>query len=401
LGEVRGVEESGTWQRRAWTTVLFLAIGISGVSLQARGALIPSFQTTFHVSESELGLLTPLGTIGFVGPVVVVSSLAGRLDMKRALVIGLVTTSAGLILIGRAPNYVSLLGFVALQSAALGIVRALDRPILSHLYPENRGRIFNLETMTWAVGATLGPFLVTWVLSVGEWRLTYYALGVVLLPVAAFAWRLEFPADVVSEQSLTRGDVRPLITNSTILGMGLALVLVGGIESTFFTWFTYYATGFLERSSANLALSVYLAGYVPGRLGFGLLADRVSPPDAVLVAAAVVAGLLVALFGTGGLDRLPFFAVTFAVGLLVSGFFPLLLTWGIEVAPAYTGPVNAFALVSTQVGFFVVPATVGVLADLYSIESAMLVQVVLAVVLVVMLAGRRVLGLSSGAPSVR
>ena len=374
--------------------MLFLAVAVTGIALQARGALVPSFQTVFRVSESELGLLTPLGTIGFVGPLLVLSVLAGRIDIKRALVFGLVLTAGGLALIGLAPNYGALLGFIAIQSAALGVVRALDRPILSHLHPDSRGRVFNLQTMTWAVGATLGPFLVTWTLAIGSWRLIYYLLGLAFLPIALSAWRLEFPADVVSEQSFSRADIRPLVTRPTIVAMCLGLVLVGGIESTFFSWYAYYATGFLPRSDANLALSVYLLGYVPGRFGFSLLADRISPPDVVLVAATLLVGLLAVLFGAGGLDRLAFFAVTFAVGVFVSGFFPLLLTWGIEVAPTYTGPVNAVAMVSTQAGFLTVPATVGILADAYSIESAMLVQVALAALLVCLLGGRRLLGLS-------
>lgn len=388
--------ETGRRQRWFWTAVLFLTVAVGGAALQARGALVPRFETVFQVSESQLGLLTPLGTVGFVGPVVVVGALAGRVDKQRALTAGLVLTGVGLVLIGTAPNFVALLLFVALQSAALGVVRALDRPILSHLHPDARGQVFSLQTMTWAVGATLGPFLVTWVLVAGEWRLVFYLLGAAFLPVAAVAWRLDLPNVVASEGSLSREDFRPLLGDPTILAMGTALVLVGGIESTFFTWLPYYATGFLPRADANLSLSVYLAAYIPGRLGFSLLADRVSPPDVVLGAAALVAGLVAVLFGTGGLDRLPFFAVAFAAGLFVSGFFPLLLTWGIEIAPTYTGPVNAFALVSTQTGFFVVPALVGFLADAYSIESAMLVQVALACLLVALLGGRRLVELSWG-----
>jgi predicted MFS family arabinose efflux permease len=363
--------------------------------MQARGALIPSFQASFRVSESQLGLITPLGTLGFVGPVVIVGALAGRLDIQRSVVLGLVLAAGGLVLIGTSSNFLALLLFVALQSAALGIFRALDRPILSHLHPENRGRMFSLETMAWAVGAMLGPFLVTWVLTRSDWRLTYYVLGAAYIPIAIIAWRLEFPDAIASEQSIDIAEIRPLLSNPAILGMGLVLILVGGIESTFFTWLPYYSTEFLPRSAANLALSIYLAAYVPGRLAFGLLADRVSPPDVVLAAATLLVGLLVVLFGIGGFDRLPFYAVVFASGLFISGFFPLLLTWGVEVAPDYTGPVNAFAMVSVQIGFFLVPASVGVLADRYSIEAAMLIPIVLAGLMVLVLSGHRLAGLQS------
>lgn len=384
-----------TRQRRAWTAVVFLAVAVGGAAIQVRGALVPSFQTTFGVSESQLGLITPLGTLGFVGPVVILGALAGRVDIKQFVVVGLTLTGLGLVLVGTAPDYVALLAFIAIQSAALGVVRALDRPILSHLHPENRGRVFTRQTMAWAVGATLGPFLVTAALAFGGWRWSYYLLGLAYLPVALFAWRLDFPSDVVDEHSFALADVRSLLGEPAIVGMALAIVIVGGLESTFFTWLTYYATGFLPRSTANLALSVYLAAYVPGRLGFSVLADRAFPPDVVFAAAATLVVVLAVLFGAGELAALPFFALTFAAGLFVSGFFPLLLTWGVKAAPSYTGPVNAVALVSAQVGFFVVPATVGFLAEAYSIGSAMLVQVVLATLLTALLGGRRVLGVAN------
>lgn len=374
--------------------VIFFAVSVSGAALQARGALIPSFQTVFRVSAGQLGLITPIGTLGLVGPLVVVGALAGYLDIQRSVVIGLLMAASGLVLIGISPDFLALLLFIGLQSAAMGVFRALDRPILSHLHPDNRGQVFSLETMAWAVGATAGPFLVTWTLIHGEWRVTYYLLGIAYLPIALLAWHLDFPDEVVRERSISRSEVRSLLRRPVILGMGVGLILVGGIESTFFTWLPYYVTEFLPRSAANLALSIYLAAYIPGRLVFSFLADWVSPPDVVLVAATLLVGLLVILFGVGGLDRLPFYAVIFASGLFVSGFFPLLLTWGIETAPTYTGPINAFAMVSGQVGFFVVPATVGVLAELYSIETAMLIQVVLAVLMVLLLGARRLVGFS-------
>jgi predicted MFS family arabinose efflux permease len=385
------VEDPETRRRRAWTVVVFAAVALGGAALQARGALVPSFATEFGVTESQLGLLTPAGTVGFVAPVVVVGALAGRLDMKTVVAVGLALTGLTLILIGTAPTYLLLLVFVVVRSGAAGLFRGLDRPILSHLYPDDRGRAFTQETMAWAAGATMGPFLVTAALAYGDWRTTYYALGAAFLPLAAVAWRIDLPTRVGNERSFALGDFRALFDEPAIVGMGLALVLVGGVESTFFTWLPYYAGGFLPRATANLSLSVYLAAYVPGRLGFSLIADRVSAPDVVLAGATALVGILTVMLGESH-PRLLFLGLTFAAGLVVSGFFPLLLTWGVEASPDFTGPVNAFALVAAQAGFLIVPATVGVLAERSSIGEAMLVQVGLAAALVALLGGRRLLG---------
>jgi MFS family permease len=377
---------------RAWTAVVFAAVAVGGAALQARGALVPSFATAFGLSESQLGLITPVATLGFVGPVVAVGVLAGRVDVRRTFAAGVFLAGVTIALAGLAPTYAVLLALVALQSATNGVIRGLDRPILGHLHPDSRGRVFTRETMVWAVGATLGPFLVTAAIAAGSWRFTFFALGGLFVVVALAVRRLEFPVSGLDERPLAVADVRPLLREPAVLGMVAVMVLVGGIESTFFTWLPYYASDFLPRSAANLALSVYLAAYVPGRLGFSLLADRASPPDLVLVAGAVLLGVLVLLFGAGPTGRLPFYLLTFGAGLFVSGVFPLTLTWGVEASPTYTGPINAVAMVSVQVGFFVVPATVGVLAEATTIGTAMLVQVALAGGLVAFLGGRRLAG---------
>ncbi|MFB6120779.1 MAG: sugar MFS transporter [Halobacteriaceae archaeon] len=376
-------------RRRVWTAVLFVAVASGGAALQARGALVPTFEVAFRVSEVQLGLLTPVATLGFVGPVVVVGVLAGRLPMRATVATGLALSGATLFLLGTASSFVSLLAFVGLRSAAVGLVRGLDRPILSRLYPESRGRVFTLEAMAWAVGATLGPVLATAALALGSWRLTYYALGTVFLAVAVVAWHAEFPTGAGTESAFTLADFRPLFDRPAVVGMSLTVILVGGIESTFFAWLPYYAADFLPRTAANVSLSAFLAAYVPGRFAFSRVADRYDPPDVVLGAAAALALLLAVLFGVGPMPTLPFLAGVFAAGFFVSACFPLLLTWGVTAVPEFTGPVNALAMVAGQVGFLVAPATVGVLAERFSIGTAMLVEVAMALALVVLLAGRR------------
>ena len=67
-----------------------------------------------------------------------------------------------------------------------------------------------------------------------------------------------------------------------------------------------------------------------------------------------------------------------------------MMAWGTDQVPEYSRPINAVVLTTNQGGFFIFPAIVGVLADLYSIEPAMYVQVLLVAGLVVFtVLGRR------------
>ncbi len=374
-------------RRLVWTGTLFVLAAVGGVALQARGALLVSFEETFGVSEGLLGLVTPAGTLGFVSMVVLVGLFAGRVRIRRWVILGVTGTAIGFLLIGAAPTFFLLLGMIVLRNGATGAYRALDRPILSHLYPHQRGRIFNLQTMSWAVGATAGPMVVTVVLLFGEWRHVYVLLALALVPIAIACWRTPLPTSVGNERSFTREDLSAVVRHRELLVMACALILVGGIESVFFTWLPFYANQFFSPGLANLTLSVYLAAYIPGRYVFSRFTVAYSYLSVVIVTALLsVIALPTALYLAGDLVFLP---AIFIVGLLVSGMFPTLLAWGVEVTPEFTGPINAAALTAAQIGFFVFPASVGLLAERFTIEFAMFLQAGLMVALLgVVLTGR-------------
>jgi len=371
--------------RRAWVVVLFAFVAVDGALIQARGALVPVFEDVFTVSESYLGLVTPVGTVGFVLAMLIFGTASGRIDIKRFLVISVAATIGSVLVLGLSPTYLLLLVFIGVRSFSTGIFRSLDRSVLSHLYPNSRARVLSLHTMVWAVGATLGPLVVTAVMWEFSWRVTYLVLAIALVPVLVALWRLDRPASLDNERSLELDDVNVLIREPAIYGMAIALVFVGSMESVFFNWLPYYAGEMFTETVANLTLSIYLAAYVPGRLTFSYLAERYRFTDLLIgVGFVLVVTMYAALVHASGTALL---ALVFVIGFFISGLFPTLISMGIESRPSFTGPVNVIANVAAQTGFFLAPATVGVIAEATTIETAILLQIGLAVALTVVVVG--------------
>jgi len=373
--------------RKYWLVAIFAFLGLGGAAIQARGALIPTFEGYFEVSKGLLGLVTPVGTVGFVTAMVWIGPASGRIDLRRFLLAGSVLMTIALVLIGIAPTFFVLLVMIGVRMFGFGIFRALDRPTVSHLFPESRARLFTLEEMAWAVGATAGPLVVTAILLQFSWRLTYLVLAALAVPIVALIWRLDPPPGSVHEESFGFEDVRSVLGHPSVYGMVFALILSGGIESAFFTWLPSYAQETFSGGVAGVTLSIYLVAYIPGRLIFSRLSERFRFTDLLIGVAIVLTVLLYVTFVL--VDGPALLVLIFVLGLLVSGLYPTLISLGIESNPAYTGPVNAIANVATQAGFFTVPAAIGFLADAYTIQQAMLVQIVLAGVLAVVLLGLR------------
>lgn len=361
--------------RRWWVGAIFLFVMGDAVAMQTRGALLPSFQSSFDVSEGLLGLVAPAGTVGFVGTVLAVGFVTGWIDLKRALLVGVVGTGLALVVMSVAPIYPIFLLFLLAQGAATGIVRGIDRPILSHVYPARRGRIFTLYSLAWAVGAVAGPLLVNAGLALADWRVTYALLGVAFLPIAAVLWRLDLPTDGTDERALSLSGLRALLRDPAILGVGVGMALVGGIEGIVFTWLPYYATDFVSREQSNLLLSTYLLAYVPGRALYSWLIGRVRYLDLAIAITAAALPVLYLVFT--GIEGVALFALVFLAGFFVSGLFPALSSFGIDARPEYSGPVNAIATGSTYAGIALAPLAVGAIAERSGVATGMLLTVAL------------------------
>jgi fucose permease len=355
--------------RRPWALVTFAFAALVGLLLQTRGALLPSFQASFGVTEAELGLLAPLASAASFLVVLAVGLRAGDLPLERSLTLSLAGIAVLLVAVWWVPTFALLVVALVGATAAAGVGRALDRPVLSHLYPAERPRLFSLYEMSWAVGATAGPLLATATLSLGEWRLTYLVAAVCFGLLAVAVSRLKLPPGGERERSLALASLPRLVGRPTVRTMSLALVLSVAVEAGVFTWLPFYATGFLDRATATLLLSVYLVAYVPGRFVASRVVSRVGPERVVLASASGGGVALVVLLSVRSV--LPAAAASFALGFLISAVYPTVQAWATGVLPEFSGPINAVANASATLGAVVSPALVGFAADATDIALAM------------------------------
>jgi len=357
-------------ERALWTAALFVFVGTEAIGFQLRGALLPSIERTFQVSTGALGLVATAGTAGFVVAVLVSGLVGGRVDIKRALLASAVVVALGAFATGLAPTFGVLLAALFVRGVATGPFRALDRAVLSHLFPEGRSKVFNLYGFVWAIGATAGPVVVTAALALGDWRYAYALVGAGFLCSAALLATLDRPDAIGNERSVSVAELRRVLRKPTVLGVTVAVLVNGGVEGSLFTWLPYFAAQQFPDATANLVLSAFLAAFLPGRLTYSVVTDRAARPLGVLlVTLGVAVPLLAATVFV--VDGLALFAAVFALGFLLSATYPTLSAVGISAAPEYSAPVNAVMTSATYAGIALVPPVIGVLAPSVGITTAM------------------------------
>lgn len=389
--EPAATSEAGVGRsRRLWTVALLLFVAVSGLGMQMRGALLPTLGDQWGISDSLLGLIGPAGTLGYAITVLATGAVAGRIDAKRFLLGGLLVTVVAVVGMGAAPFFFAYLGFLVVRGLGTGVVRALDRPILGHLYPNARGRVFNLYDLAWAVGAAAGPALMGLAISRGDWRLAYYGLAIAFVAVLTFIWLLDAPADG-AEEPLDVGSALELLRTPAIAAMALALIFHTGLEGAMFLWLPTFGERVIELDPgmASLLLSAFMVSYIPGRIVYTGIAERVGyAPLVVALEVILVPTYLWTIFLADGLE---IFAGVVVLGALVSGIFPTLVAFGTEAAPEFSAPINAIALATSSISIALVPWAMGGLIEASTIRSAMWLPLIMTIVVApIVIVARRV-----------
>ncbi|MBB5235926.1 fucose permease [Deinococcus budaensis] len=330
--------------------IAFVSLGLPDGLL---GVSWPSMRRDFGVSLDALGLLAAVTTAGYLAA----SALSGRI--LRALPIGTVlalsTLAAALALLGFAltPLWPLLL--------ALGFLAGLGGGAIDAGLNAYGARHFSPRTLNWlhaffGLGTTLGPLIVTAVLSSGNvWRWSYVIVGSaqLLLALTFFLTRKRWAgaagvgAAAPPPAARTRDTLR---RPAAWLGM-LTFFFYTGVEAVTAQWsYSLLTLGrAVPEATAGLYVSLYWGSLMVGRILFGFVANRVPLVGTLrLCLIASVAGAL--LFWLEPTRPLA------VAGLMMIGFFlaPIFASL-ISLTPGRVGAAHA----NSAIGFQVAAAALG------------------------------------------
>lgn len=383
----------------------FLAFVSLGLPDGLLGVAWPSIRESLGVPLDALGLLVAVQTAGYL----LSSFVSGR--VLRVMSIGAVLTvstlAAASALLGFALTqwWALLLAFGLLAGLAGG---AIDAGLNSYGARHFSARVLNWLHASFGVGTTLGPLIVTAVLSSGGvWRLSYAIVGScqLLLALVFFVTRNRWletggrtdgasgvvaTSETPSARHLPSGEVaasdipippagtartrdtlrRPVVW----LGM-LTFFVYAGVEMVTGQWAFSLLT--LQRGvpvgAAGLLVSLFWGSLMVGRVLFGIVADRVNLTRTLqlCIAACTAGALLFWLEPTRPLSHLGLMVIGFSIAPIFASLISLTPervgrehadnAIGFQIASAGLGGAGltaAVGLASRSLGLEVVGATV-------------------------------------------
>ena len=344
-----------------------MAVKIKGTALAAIGALIalglptgmlgvawPSIRDALGAPLAGLGILLGAMTVTQFAASTFSGRIRERLGTTRILILSSVLAAAGLALFTVVTGWI----VIALASAILGAgLGLLDAAVNTEAALRCGVRFMAALHGAWAIGAALGPPLITFAMEgLGSWRFGYAAAAVAFFVVAIATLTLrgqlpEPPAQVLASASSARAHV--------VTGAALMFVYVGlelGAGQWAFTRFT--ASGELDTDTAATAVFLYWSGLGAGRLALAVVGYRIAARRwlDLSVVGAVVTAILFALLppGAAALGALPLLGVSLSV------FVPVLIYLTPQRVGHGTAPhAIGYMVAAGMLGGAILPAATG------------------------------------------
>jgi MFS transporter, FHS family, glucose/mannose:H+ symporter len=302
--------------RRTMLAVLHPVFALTAIADAITGPMLPSLARSFHLSDSQSGLLY---FCIFAGTAT--GALLCRGNYARILTAGLFAFSVGCLCFPWISRTL-LNPFALLFGISIGAPMTAVTLFAGRNYPVRRASVLTMLNFSWSAGAMLAPLLAARLLAVSSWRAVYMVLAAAgALATIVVSLTIRDSAETVRATRQTAG-----LHNLRLLALfALFFFLEVGMETMFGAWITTFV---LRVTGSSLALaaaaaSIYWTGFLVSRGFSSLLSLGIS---------------------TGRLLQLSILVAFVASVLLVWSPSPIVLTVAILLLGAALAPVFPVAL---------------------------------------------------------
>ena len=329
------------------------------------GVIIPEVIRTFGLSLTAAGSFQYATMAGIAVAALLLGHLADRWGRRSTIVAGLSLFAAACFLFTAGQSFLFFAVLMGLSGLAIGIFKTGALALIGDLASSTTQHtsIMNMLEGCFAVGAIVGPALLTWLLAAGlSWTWLYAIAGAICVVLIAIASRVRYPeAHRVAPSS--RGGTFHAMRNRYVLSFSMAAFLYVGVEAAIYVWMPTLLAGYRGPAVllASYAVSAFFVLRAAGRfLGVWMLTRLRWQPVLALSSGGILLCFL--LSALGGVDRAVYLLPL--SGLFMSVMYPTINSKGISCLPkAEHGAGAGVILFFTCVSAVVAPLAIGAVSD--------------------------------------
>jgi MFS family permease len=177
--------------KRSGRTLFALGLGylIDQGEGQAMGVLSPIIQSVWGITFGQIGLMETLRTIAQTISAPFWGYAADRFSRRKVLIFGTGVWGIWTILVGLAPNFLSMMWIRTISGLGLGCLMPATFSLLGdHYSQERRGRALGVIGMVGLFGTVLGVLALGFVANAELWRWGFVGLGIASVLSGVMIW---------------------------------------------------------------------------------------------------------------------------------------------------------------------------------------------------------------------
>ena len=350
-----------------WLT--FLMFMMFAMTTDAVGVIIPEVMKQFNLSMTAAGLMhyTPMIAIALAG--VLLGFLADKFGRKFTIILGLAIFAGNSYLYITANTFGFILSLMAVGGLAIGVFKTGALALIGDICKSTKEHTSTMNTVEgfFAVGAIIGPFIVTYFLSKGvDWKWLYVVAGTLCIVLIIMAMMVEYPKTVkTTEEPINLSGTLSMMKDPYAMGFSIGAFLYVSVECAIYVWMPTLISGYTGSAVfiATYALSIFFILRAVGRfIGAWLMSHF----NWAMVLSIFSFLILICFLGSviGGIGM----AVILLPlsGLFMSVIYPTINSKGISCFPkAQHGSVAGVILFFTAAGAALGPLAMGAVSDAF------------------------------------
>ncbi len=402
----------------------YLFIGTAAVLVPSVMPFISDEYMATGLTLTAIGLIFPARAVGGILGNLLAGAASDRLGYSKLVWVAALALAVSMALTAAARAWLLfLVGFALISIVQASLTTGINA-MVADANRESRARALNVLHGVYAVGATISPLVFGVVLEQGmPWRWAMAATGLIWLVYgvgALLLTRVVFPPMAQSSETATaaskvereqgldaeeektpKGGVMGAVFSSVwgelrkALSANLGMLRNAGFLSLFLIAFIYNGVAFsllgwvalFMQESAGLStfysismISVFYIALTAGRFLCAGYAERLGYAATLLILAVGLALTYpLVVFSTAAV---PLVIGIFLTGLTLSGLFPTALAYGTRLYPQQSGAVTGILNVAMIAGAMLPPLWTGLFSDLWSFQTALGINYVMAFLLV-------------------
>jgi len=359
--------------RLALVQVTFFSLTFFGLFLGARSVLLKEISNDFNISYTGSGLLFLVSIISVIFSNLFAGKLMARYGMRFIFTLGVLLMGVFIFLQSLVSIYLFFLIFAMFVSIFASGETMGGNALISKAFQGDGGKTLSRMHIFYGVGALLSPLLVNLLVSMGlNWREIFRILAIlIILPL----FNLSFYR--VNEHATEyKINIRQLLAaghQPIARWLAITVMFYVGFEVGISSWLVYsLKDGFaFSDSTAAIYLGIFFGTLALGRFAGSFI--KKGKMDQITIPIAIIQFFLL----LAGVAFLPQTAILISLsGLTAAVFFPVLIyKVGEYCNEQYAGAITLY-LIGTGLGATLFPFLMGILNDIFSIQTGLFIPIV-------------------------